>query len=91
MPRAPLVRALRMPATTDRNKAAYAIAALAKHLGAADRARIARELGDQLVEMVAMQQPNNRDPAIDILKAISGEDHGSDPAAWRAWLAGHRR
>ena len=29
---------------------------------------------------------NNRDPAIDILKAISGEDHGTDAAAWRAWL-----
>jgi hypothetical protein len=77
---------MRFPTTTDRNKAAYLLAGIAKHASVAARARIARELGDVLLVMVAMKQPNNRDPAIDILKAISGEDHGADAAAWRAWL-----
>jgi hypothetical protein len=40
--------------------------------------------------MAAMKQPNNRDPAIQILQAISGEDPGTDAAAWRAWLARQR-
>lgn len=89
------LHALRFPTTTDRNKAAYLLTGIAKHASPADRARIAREAGDTLVAMAAMQQPNNRDPAIDILKAISGEDHGTDATAWRAWLdhqrAGARR
>ena len=86
VPLKPVLRAMRFPTTTDRNKAAYLLAGIAKHAPAADRTRIARELGDVLVVMAAMKQPNNRDPAIDILKAISGEDHGTDAAAWRAWL-----
>jgi hypothetical protein len=86
VPLKPVLHAMRFPTTTDRNKAAYLLAGIAKHASAADRARIARELGDELLAMVAMQQPNNRDPAIDILKAISDEDHGTDVAAWRAWL-----
>jgi hypothetical protein len=86
VPLTPVLRAMRFPTTTDRNKAAYLLAGIAKHAPAADRARIARELGDVLVVMAAMKQPNNRDPAIDILKAISGEDHGTDAAAWQSWL-----
>jgi hypothetical protein len=86
VPLKPVLRAMRFPTTTDRNKAAYLLAGIAKHVPAADRTRIARELGDVLLVMAAMKQPNNRDPAVDILKAISGEDHGSDAEAWRAWL-----
>jgi hypothetical protein len=86
VPLKPVLHAMHFPTTTDRNKAAYLLAGIAKHAPAADRARIARELGDMLLVMAAMKQPNNRDPAIDILKAISGEDHGADVAAWRAWL-----
>jgi hypothetical protein len=86
VPLAPVLHAMRFPTTTDRNKAAYLLAGIAKRAPADDRARIAREVGDSLVVMAAMKQPNNRDPAIEILKAISGEDHGADTAAWRAWL-----
>jgi hypothetical protein len=86
VPLKPVLRAMRFPTTTDRNKAAYLLAGIARHASAADRTRIARQLGDVLLVMAAMKQPNNRDPAIDILKAISGEDHGTDVAAWRAWL-----
>jgi hypothetical protein len=86
VPLVPVLHAMRFPTTTDRNKAAYLLAGIARHASAADRARIRRELGDMLLVMVAMKQPNNRDPAVDILKAISGEDHGTDVAGWRAWL-----
>lgn len=86
-----VMRAMRFPTTTDRNKAAYALVEIAKRAGADDRARILRDLGDVLVAMAAMQQPNNRDPAVEILKTISGEDHGTDAAAWRAWIDGQHR
>jgi hypothetical protein len=86
-----VIRAMRFPTTTDRNKAAYALVEIAKRATADDRAHIVHELGDVLVAMAAMQQPNNRDPAIEILKTISGEDHGTDAAAWRAWLDGWGR
>jgi hypothetical protein len=90
VPLAPVLHAMRFPTTTDRNKAAYLLAGIAKHASTQDRARIAREVGELLVVMADMKQPNNRDPAIDILKAISGEDHGTDIAAWRAWLGRQR-
>jgi hypothetical protein len=90
LPLRAVLHAMHFPTTTDRNKAASALAAVASRAPANDRARIAREVGDILVAMVAMQQPNNRDPAIEILQAISSEDHGTDAAAWRAWLDHNR-
>jgi hypothetical protein len=90
LPLPAVLHAMHFPTTTDRNKAAFALAAVASRATAADRARITREVGDILVAMAAMQQPNNRDPAIKILQSISGEDHGTDVAAWRAWLD-HKR
>jgi hypothetical protein len=86
VPLDPVLHAMRFPTTTDRNKAGFLLAGIAKRASARDRARIAREVGDVLLAMAAMKQPNNRDPAIDVLKAISGEDHGTDVAAWRVWL-----
>jgi hypothetical protein len=84
------LHALRFPTTTDRNKAGYLLAHIAEHASPAERTRIAREAGDTLLAMAAMKQPNNRDPAIKILEAISGESHGTDIEAWRAWLAKQR-
>jgi len=84
------LHALRFPTTTDRNKAGYLLANIAEHASPAERMRIAREAGDTLIAMAAMQQPNNRDPAIKILEAISGETHGTDAVAWRAWLKQQR-
>src|SRR5262249_10556286 len=55
VPLAPVLRAMRFPTTTDRNKAAYLLAGIAKLAPAKDRARIARELGDTLVTMAAMK------------------------------------
>jgi hypothetical protein len=90
VPLAAVLRAMHFPTTADRNKAAYALVEIAKRSSPADRVRIAREVGDVLVAMAAMSQPNNRDPAVQILRAISGEDHGTDAAGWRAWLARQR-
>ncbi|HEY0988054.1 MAG TPA: hypothetical protein VGD80_13415 [Kofleriaceae bacterium] len=86
-----VLRAMHYPTTTDRNKAAYMLAEIATRAPAEDRVRIEREVGDVLVAMAAMKQPNNRDPAVKILQAISGEDHGNDAAAWRRWLEARRR
>lgn len=85
-----VLRAMHFPTTTDRNKAAYMLAEIATRAPAEDRVRIEREVGDVLVAMAAMKQPNNRDPAVKILQALSGEDHGNDAAAWRLWLDGRR-
>jgi hypothetical protein len=90
VPLAAVLRAMHFPTTVDRNKAAYALVEIAKRSPPADRVRIAREAGDVLVAMAAMSQPNNRDPAVEILQSISGEFHGTDAAAWRAWLARQR-
>ena len=90
VPLAAVLRAMHFPTTVDRNKAAYALVEIAKRSPSRDRVRIAREVGDVLVAMAAMSQPNNRDPAVQILQSISGEDHGTDAAAWRAWLARQR-
>ncbi len=91
LPLPAILHAMQFPTTTDRNKAAYALAGIARHATPAERTRIARDCGDTLLAMVAMQQPNNRDPALKILQAISDQDHGTDVAAWRAWLEGARR
>ena len=84
------LHALRFPTTTDRNKAGYLLANIAKQASPAEKMRIAREAGDTLLAMAAMQQPNNRDPAIKILEAISDETHGNDVEAWRGWLKRQR-
>lgn len=89
VPVEPLLRALRFPETTDRNKAGYAL----QYLVAADPARfrdqVLREDGDLLVEMTGLAQPNNRDPAVAILTSLAGADLGS-PGAWLLWVAAER-
>lgn len=63
VPLAPVIRAMQFPSNSDRNKAAYALLELAKRASPADRQQITDELGDLLIAMTAMHQPNNRDPA----------------------------
>ncbi len=89
VPLEPILRALQFPEVTDRNKAAYALAGLATTAPDRFRAQILAEAGDTLVEMAALAQPNNRDPAVEILTALAGKDLGS-PGAWRAWLVAWR-
>lgn len=47
-----------------------------------------REAPDLLLAHVGAQHEITRQPAIDLLKAVSGEDFGADPEAWAEWLEG---
>ena len=47
-----------------------------------------REAPDLLLAHVGAQHEMTRQPAIDLLKAVSGEDFGADSEAWAKWLEG---
>lgn len=87
---ATVVDAVSLPTTSDRNKAVYLLSFLLEDLAPevlkAQRAGLIRQLGETLVAMSALQQPINREPAVKVLKQLSGEDHES-AEEWRAWLA----
>jgi hypothetical protein len=84
IPLGPVIRALHYPATTDRNKAAYVLLGLASR--PEHRAEILRDAGPVLLDMLALEQPNNRDPAWEVLRLLSGEDRpAEDVVGWRAW------
>jgi tetratricopeptide (TPR) repeat protein len=72
-----VVNALSMPETTDRNKALYLLKALLEKLPPeslkAQRPVLLRQLGFQLMTLAGLQQPNNRDPARDILQLLTGK------------------
>ncbi|NBD13865.1 hypothetical protein [Corallococcus silvisoli] len=87
---ATVVDAVSLPTTMDRNKAVYLLSYLLEDLAPevlkAQRAGLIRQLGETLVAMSALQQPINRDPAVKVLKQLSGEEYES-AEEWRAWLA----
>jgi hypothetical protein len=79
-----LIAALDFPASSDRNKAGYTLAALA----AQPRYRAAIRDGavPTALRMLRMLKPNNHDPAYEILQLVSRESYGDrDYAAWEAW------
>jgi hypothetical protein len=82
--------ALSMPETTDRNKAGALLKALLEDMKPealkAQRAAYLRQVGPQLVAMASLQQPNNRDYALAVLKLLSGEKYETGEQ-WKAWLA----
>ncbi|WP_147450032.1 hypothetical protein [Corallococcus carmarthensis] len=82
--------AVAMPTATDRNKATYLLSYLLEDLSPevlkAHRAGLLRQLGERLVEMSALTLPINRDPAVLVLKHLSGEKYETADE-WRAWLA----
>ena len=76
---------LRFPSTLDRNKAGAMLSGLAKK--PKNHAVILREAGEILFAMLQLTQPNNHDFAYEILKTISGRNHGArDYRAWHDWL-----
>jgi hypothetical protein len=89
LPLEPILRALRYPEVTDRNKAAFALEYLVAKDPAKFRKQVLAEDGDLLVAMTALSQPNNRDPAVAILTSLAGKDLGS-PEAWKQWVAEQR-
>jgi hypothetical protein len=82
--------ALTLPETSDRNKALYLLKMLLDDLKPealkAQRPALIRQIGSQLVALTAMHQPINREPAVEVLKLLSGEAYET-PEQWQAWLA----
>jgi len=79
-----LIAALDFPASSDRNKAGYTLAALA--VQPRYRAAIRDGAVPTALRMLRMLKPNNHDPAYEILRLVSGESYGDrDYAAWEAW------
>ncbi len=82
--------ALSMPETTDRNKAGALLKALLEDMKPealkAQRASFIRQVGAPLVAMASLQQPNNREYALAVLKLLSGEKYET-AEQWKAWLA----
>ncbi|MBA2322280.1 MAG: HEAT repeat domain-containing protein [Deltaproteobacteria bacterium] len=83
---APFLRALALPVVTDRNKALVALATLAVRDKAVARS-ILRAAPDEILASLALAQPNNRDAALEILRAASGRTDGScDVDRWKRWV-----
>jgi hypothetical protein len=84
-----LVAAFDFPSSSDRNKSGYTLAALA----AQPRYRDAIRAGAVPValKVLRLAQPNNHDPAYQILLHVSDEMFGErDYAAWERWAAERR-
>ena len=85
-----VIDALSLPQTTDRNKALYLLTMLLADLKPealkAQQPSLIRQIGSQLVALTAMQQPINREPAVEVLKLLSGEAYETHEQ-WQAWLA----
>lgn len=79
-----LMAALDFPSASDRNKAGYALAALAAQ--ARYRDAIRAKAVPTALRMLRLEQPNNHIPAHEILRLVSGENFGArDYAAWERW------
>jgi hypothetical protein len=92
IPLGPVLEALRFPTTTDRNKAAGILEGITRRAVTAEtRAQILAGAGELLVDMLALRQPANHDPAYRILKQLAGRDLGErEVDAWRAWVKAQR-
>jgi hypothetical protein len=85
-----LIAALDFPSSADRNKAAYTVAALADQ--AKYRDTIRAEAVPAALRLLRLEQPNNHDPAYQILMQVSGETFGDrDYEAWEGWAATRAR
>lgn len=88
LPLAPVLDMLDFPETTDRNKAAAVLSALAKKPALAPEIR--RRSGKTLVAMLRLKQPNNHDFAVEILNSLIDDSTrpfaSDDYEGWEAWL-----
>jgi len=81
----PFIDLLDSPYTTDRNKSLYVLQAAAN--SEKGKVAILKQGGDKLLALLALKQPNNHDPAYEILKKISGQHfQGNDLKAWSNWV-----
>ncbi len=81
-----LILALDFPDSGDRNKASYTILALAANPKYHETVRA--KAVPVALRLLRLEQPNNHEPAYEILKTVSGEKFGDrDYAAWERWAA----
>lgn len=81
-----LIAAMDFPTATDRNKAAWAVVQLAG--SSRHRAEIESLAVPHALQMLKLEQPNNHDPAYELVKALSGHDYGPrNYKAWESWYA----
>jgi hypothetical protein len=79
-----LIVALDFPSNADRNKAAYTLSGLADQQRYRDAIRA--DAVPPALRLLRAEQPNNHDPAYEILTKVSGETFGErDYAAWERW------
>jgi len=86
-PLEPVLEALWLPLSTDRNKAGWALVQIVETEGAVRRKQILDTSGEMLMQMVGMEQPADHEPALKVLTILAGQNLGADEAAWRRWLA----
>ncbi|WP_338863665.1 hypothetical protein [Myxococcus stipitatus] len=84
---------MEMPNATDRNKGTFLLEAILQKLNPDElktrRTEVLQKVGVLLVDMTASRQPIKRDPAVSVLKLLSGEGFET-PAEWRQWLSRQR-
>ncbi|KTC64809.1 Uncharacterised protein (plasmid) [Legionella adelaidensis] len=81
----PYLSLLNSPIVTDRNKALLVLFHLAQSKPSAEI--IIKEGGSKLLELLALKQINNHNPAYMVLRQLSGKEYGEyDLAAWENWL-----
>ncbi|HEX8440936.1 hypothetical protein [Archangium sp.] len=81
-----VLESLWLPTTADRNKTAWALVRILETEGAIHRKQILDKAAEPLLEMVAMQQTTDREPAHKVLTLLAGRDLGEDGEVWRQWI-----
>jgi hypothetical protein len=80
-----ILQAVKFPNVSDRNKALAVLHSLAKQPKLKEEIR--RKAGNTLVDLLKLKQLNNRLPAYNILKELSGQDFGeTNYTAWSQWI-----
>lgn len=83
----PFLQLLDSPSVTDRNKSLFLLLQAIQNKAA--KRLVRQEAAKKLVDLLALKQPNNHDPAYEILKQISGKHFAdTDLLAWNHWAMG---
>ncbi len=81
-----VLESLWLPVISDRNKTAWTLVRILETEGAVHRKQILDKAAEPLLEMVAMQQVIEREPAHKVFTLLAGRDLGEDGEVWRQWV-----
>ena len=82
----PFLGLLNSPDETDRNKTLWVLLTVSKSKKA--KPILIQKAGENLIQLLALKQPNNHEMAYMVLKEISGKDFGEhNVKAWEQWLS----